>query len=60
MSEAVSSVHPSDFADEVIRDLLKSSIKVNDTPFTGEGNHSGWQAVKVTPAMLVYALRVHD
>ena len=60
MSEIVSSVHPGDFADEVIRDTLKSSITVNDTPFTGEGNHLSWQAVKVTPAMLVYALRVHD
>ncbi|CAK0796960.1 unnamed protein product [Prorocentrum cordatum] len=60
MSEAVSSVYPGDYADEVIRDLLKSAITVNDTPFTGEGNHSSWQAVKMTPATPVHALRVHD
>ena len=57
MSEAVSSVHPSDFSDEIIRDVLKSAFVAGDTPFTAEENPASWKAVKVSPAMTVYALR---
>ena len=58
MSEAVSSVHKEDFADEIIRDHLKSSITHGDTPFNAERNPESWKTVKVTAAMIVYALRV--
>ncbi|CAK0805788.1 unnamed protein product [Prorocentrum cordatum] len=54
MAEVVQSVHTEDFADEFIRDSLRTGLTVGDKPFSDEG----WKEFTFTPAMMALALRV--
>jgi len=54
MAEVVQGVQTEDFADEFIRDSLRTGLTSGDKPFQDEG----WKDFVLTPAMIALALRV--
>ena len=58
LADVVCSTQPEDFADEYVRGVIKENFKSGDLPFTSEDNPESWRTFKITPAMVVFALRV--
>ncbi|CAK0836628.1 unnamed protein product [Prorocentrum cordatum] len=58
LADTVHSTQPEDFADEYVREVIKTGFRPGDLPFASEGNPESWKAFKVTPAMVACALRV--
>ncbi|CAK0804033.1 unnamed protein product, partial [Prorocentrum cordatum] len=58
LADVVCSTQPEDYADDYVRDVIKANFKAGDTPFNEEGNPESWKTLKMTPAMVVFALRV--
>ncbi|CAK0889559.1 unnamed protein product, partial [Prorocentrum cordatum] len=58
LADTVHSAQPEDFADEYVREVIKTGFRPGDLPFASEGNPESWKAFQVTPAMVVCALRV--
>ena len=58
LADVVCSTQPEDFADEYVRGVIKENFKNGNLPFTSEDNPGSWRTLKITPAMVVFALRV--
>jgi hypothetical protein len=56
MAEVVQGVQMEDYADDFIRDSLKTGLVLHDKPFASSGPE-GWKEFVLTPAMLSLALR---
>ena len=56
MAEVVQGVNTDDFADEMIRDILRAGMQPNSKPFQ-ESGPDGWKPIVLTPAMLTLAMR---
>ncbi|CAK0843843.1 unnamed protein product [Prorocentrum cordatum] len=57
LAETIGSTSLSDFEDPHMREMIKAAIVVNDLPYAAEQGPA-WKAWKVSPAQVVFALKV--
>ncbi|CAK0884291.1 unnamed protein product [Prorocentrum cordatum] len=57
LAETIGSTSLSDFEDPLMREMIKAAIVVNDLPCAAEQDPA-WKAWKVSPAQVVFALKV--
>ncbi|CAK0899346.1 unnamed protein product [Prorocentrum cordatum] len=57
LAETIGSTSLSDFEDPHMREMIKAAIVVNDLPYAAEQDPA-WKAWKVSPAQVVFALKV--